>query len=253
VFVPRYTRDEASAAVRASFNYSEVLRRLGLRPAGGNHRTLRHWVDDVWQIPTGHFDPDRAIRGPQREATPLDDVLVEHSPYSRAALKRRLFATGLKQRRCELCGQGEAWHGGVMALILDHVNGVPDDNRLENLRIVCPNCNATLETHCGRHNRKAVTPRECLSCGGSYEPRFRAQRYCSRRCGIASPAHAANDPARRKAVRPPFEQLMAELQETSYSAVGRKYGVTDNAVRTWVRRYRSDLARREENDAGEGD
>ena len=49
-------------------------------------------------------------------------------------------------RRCELCGQTESWRGRTMALILDHVNGVPTDNRLENLRIVCPNCAATLDT-----------------------------------------------------------------------------------------------------------
>ena len=64
-----------------------------------------------------------------------------------------LFEEGLKERRCEMCGQDENWHGRTMSLILDHINGVPDDNRLENLRIVCPNCAATLETHCGRKNR----------------------------------------------------------------------------------------------------
>lgn len=76
-------------------------------------------------------------------------VLCEHSTCNRLHLKRRLYKEGLKQRRCELCGQNEVWRGRAMALILDHVNGVHDDNRLQNLRIVCPNCNATLDTHCG--------------------------------------------------------------------------------------------------------
>jgi len=40
-----------------------------------------------------------------------------------------------------------------MSLILDHINGKRDDHRIENLRILCPNCAATLETHCGRKNR----------------------------------------------------------------------------------------------------
>lgn len=187
--MPRYTEQQARDAVAASFNYSEVLRRLGLRPAGGNHRLIRHWVDDVWRIPTEHFDPDRSRHQKLgADPVPLELVLVEHSTYSRRTLKQRLFSSGLKQRRCELCGQDEVWRGRRMGLILDHVNGVPDDNRIENLRIVCPNCNATLDTHCGRRNRLDVEPRECRHCGESFVPRFPKQRYCCRDCGQRGPA-----------------------------------------------------------------
>jgi hypothetical protein len=91
----------------------------------------------------------------RRKAIALEEVLVEHATYSRGSLKRRLFAAGLKAPVCELCGRGDLWRGRRMAVILDHINGVPDDNRLQNLRIVCPNCEATLETHCGRKNQGA--------------------------------------------------------------------------------------------------
>ena len=172
-------------------------------------------------------------------------VLVEHSSYNRAQLKQRLYAMGLKNRQCELCGQGEIWRDQFMGLILDHINGVPNDNRLENLRIVCPNCNATLDTHCGRHNRRPVTLRECLHCGRGYAPRYPTQRYCSRACGIKSPSHSSVDSAKRKVERPPYDQLMAELAEAGFSAVGRKYGVSDNAVRKWVLRYEREIAESE--------
>jgi hypothetical protein len=76
----------------------------------------------------------------------LCDILIENSSYSRASLKDRLYKEGLKKRECELCGQGEEWVGKKMSLILDHINGVNNDNRIENIRIVCPNCNATLDT-----------------------------------------------------------------------------------------------------------
>jgi hypothetical protein len=75
--------------------------------------------------------------------------MVQHSTYKRAWLKRRLFSEGIKQPACEMCGQGEIWLGRRMSMILDHINGVPDDHRLENLRMLCPNCNTTLDTHCG--------------------------------------------------------------------------------------------------------
>ncbi len=124
-----------------------------------------------------------------------------------------------------------------MALILDHINGVPDDHRLENLRILCPNCSATLETHCGRKNFVMITPRNCLRCGKEFRPGHRGAKYCSRECGIRWDRSGRPRPNSRKVERPPFAQLMSEIAATNYCAVARKYGVSDNAIRKWVRAY----------------
>jgi hypothetical protein len=232
----RYGEEEARAAVAASLSYTDALVRLGLRPAGGNHATLKKYVA-LWGISTDHFDPWRNLRPPLREATPLAEVLVEDSTYSRVTLKRRLLAEGLKQPRCEICGQGEVWQGARMALVLDHINGVWNDNRLENLRIICPNCNATLDTHCGRKNKRERAERACESCGQRFWPRARKQRFCSRRCVVRH-----NAPALRRVERPPYEQLIAELEASSFLAVGRRYGVSDNAIRKWLRAYENEGA-----------
>jgi hypothetical protein len=206
------------------------LRRMGERPAGGNAATLKKYAA-LWGISTDHFDGG-GVRPPVRQPLPLAEILVRGSTYDRGRLKRRLFANGLKQPRCEMCGQGEHWRGARMALVLDHVNGVWNDNRIENLRILCPNCNATLDTHCGRKNRRTLVDRECAYCGESFSPKYRKQRFCSRPCGVRH-----NAPALRTVERPPYEQLTAEIAASSYLAVGRKYGVSDNAIRKWVCAY----------------
>lgn len=68
-------------------------------------------------------------------------------------LKLRLFRDGYKSKQCEMCGLVE-WNGQPAPLELDHINGVNSDNRLENLRILCPNCHAQTPTHCGKKLRK---------------------------------------------------------------------------------------------------
>lgn len=207
-----------------------------MRSAGGNWKTLRRYATEVWQIPVDHFDPRhfqvKALT--HRVATPLDELLVEDCHYNRGRLKARLYEAGLKQRRCEMCSQGELWRGRSMSLILDHINGVATDNRLLNLRIVCPNCAATLDTHCGR-NKKWVRP--CVVCATMFHSYARTQQHCSHTCGGRSDASLKAAFATRRVERPPSDQLKCEIAETSWSAVGRKYGVSDNAVRKWVRWY----------------
>ncbi len=160
----------------------------------------------------------------------LSDVAVENSTYDRQSMKDRLIKTGLKKEECEECGQGRLWRGREMHLILDHINGVNNDNRLENLRLLCPNCNATLDTHGGKKLRKYKT---CEECTGQYHGIN--DKFCTMKC--SSKYIARINKRARKAERPKFEDLMLEIEETSFSAVGRKYGVSDNAIRKWIKNY----------------
>jgi protein-arginine kinase activator protein McsA len=224
------------------------MRRLGYRSGGGNAQTLKKYAAR-WGIDTSHFSRfGRASGPPRREPIPIARILVPNSTYSRGHLKERLFKEGLKQRVCEECGQGEIWRGKRMALILDHINGVPDDNRLENLRILCPNCAATLDTHCGRKNRRSK--RRCEACGRDFQPARGRQRFCSRECGYRREREVAV--ARRKVARPPYERLRDEVARSGYRAVGRKYGVSDNAVRKWLRQYERERAAALEGERGSG-
>jgi len=231
----RYTEAEARKAIGSSFSWVEALRKLGMCHSGGNWLLLKRRAGE-WGISSEHFDPYARSREVSRKRKrPLDEILVENSTYSRFALKERLYSAGLKERRCELCGQEEIWKGLAMTLILDHNNGVRDDNRLENLRIVCPNCAATLETHCGRKNRLDISERNCVQCSKLFRPNRQNQRYCSPACGSRSAGPRGPRPELRRCERPPLEQLLREIDELGYLATGRKYGVSDNAIRKWAR------------------
>jgi hypothetical protein len=247
MFVPRersWTVEELREAVAQSTSLTDVLRALGLRPAGGNHANIRAWIKRLG-FSTEHFVHRVVV--PRSEPRPLEEVLVAGSTYPRRSVKQRLYSEGLKQRTCEMCGQGEDWNGRHMSLILDHINGVADDNRLENLRIVCPNCAATLDTHCGSNKRRVLVDRPCEICGATFRPRYAQQRFCSHTC-----AHRRDrgvpKPALRRVERPPYEQLIAEVKQVGFSATGRKYGVSDNAVRKWIlaAERERDRTRREE-------
>ena len=250
---PRFTEVQLCGAIASSSSWAETLRKLGYRSAGGNWRTVQKYAD-LWSIPTAHFDSDaprrEALRAPKRS---LAEIMVRDSTYSRAHLKERLFAEGVRSRRCEECGQAETWRGRRMALILDHINGVPDDHRLENLRILCPNCAATLETHCGRSNRLAPMPRDCARCGEAFFPNRREQRYCSRDCGQRwdrTNLRGLARPESRRVERPTYLTLLDEIQRHGYLATGRKYGVSDNAIRKWVKFYEHELERRDRGEPG---
>lgn len=70
-----------------------------------------------------------------------------------------------------------------------------------------------------------------------FDPRGPTQRFCSIKCVGRGTADNSPHPERRKVERPPYGVLLADLAASNFSAVGRKYGVSDNAVRKWVRWY----------------
>lgn len=139
--------------IKESTNHTDALAKFGLRQAGGNHRTLKNRIE-AEGVDASHFieGARRASRKARlRSRTPLKEILVKGSTYNRSHLKTRLLREGILENLCSECGQGGVWNGLPINMVLDHVNGDPLDNQLENLRMLCPNCNSQQPTFAGRN------------------------------------------------------------------------------------------------------
>lgn len=150
-----WTDDELRAAVHRSRSIAQVLKLLDLRPAGGNYVHVRRRIEEL-AIDTSHFRGQAWNSGLSFRPSPpisLAALLVANRPTGTHRLKLRLFREGIKPARCELCGWAQVAADGRLPLELDHINGDRNDNRIENLRILCPNCHSLQPTHRGLNKR----------------------------------------------------------------------------------------------------
>ncbi len=144
-------------AVASAKSYRSVIVSLGLIPAGGNYVQIQTRIKDL-RLNTDHFTGMNWNKGTtyhSKSRPPMDEILVIGSTVQSYKLKRRLYETGLKLPKCEMCGWAQVSKDGRLPLELDHINGNHTDNRLENLRVLCPNCHSLQPTHRGKNKKVA--------------------------------------------------------------------------------------------------
>jgi len=159
----------------------------------------------------------------------------------------RTWMVKTRGERCERCGWKERHPTtGRVPLQLDHLDGDHHNARPENLRHFCPNCHSLTPTFGalnkgwrGRSSPADYTPfrstsrlpvkkMRCRNCGGKFETKRQGRKFCSRACyGMAA----------RRVPRPTKRRLQEDIARSSWSAIGRKYGVSVAAVKNWARRY----------------
>lgn len=214
----KISREHFNKLIKESQTYKEVLRKMGRHEcSGGGYRTLKQRIVED-NIDVTHIENNsKKFRGTKRNKIPLQDILICNSTYqNNGNLKKRLLKENIIKNECSKCELKSVWCGESISLQLDHINGDSKDNRLENLRILCPNCHSQTNTYAGRNAAKKIKSNFC-SCGAK---KGRNSLTC-KKC-IPSPPEKIQWPA--------TEDLQKLLLEKPTSIIARELGVSDSAI-----------------------
>ena len=209
--------------MRVNTTIAGVLRSLGLSTSPGNYRGFHVHVQRL-TIDTSHFLGRGHGTSNNFNPRRLSEILVEHSTYCSTHLRKRLISEGLLKEQCARCGLCPEWQGKRLTLQLDHVNGTFNDNRIENLRLLCPNCHSQTKNFAGK------------ALAGRYQ---RVVRRCDCGAPISQKANrclACDCKRRAKIDWPEASDLACEVASSSYTTVAKRLGVSDTAVRKRLKR-----------------
>ena len=231
------SKDEFIKLINTANSISEILASVGASVKGnGSWRAFRLRAKeesiDLTSFTERCKKNHKHVLSKVNKPIPIREVLVENSSYSRQELKRRLVSNDLLKYRCAICDNNGQWMGKKISLQLDHINGTSNDNRLDNLRFLCPNCHSQTGNFSGKARRINKEDLICITCG---RPRSKSSKTglcikCSSSKNGKSSAHK-----NRVVNRPSKEKILDLLKTNSYTAVGRMYNVSDNAVRKWLK------------------
>lgn len=242
-----YSDDELRSIVAKSISYADVLRSLGLVVSGSTHRFVRKRIERL-KIDINHFSTGEALRraAEKRRSFRLENVFCENSVESSQTL-RRYARKLLTPAICCECKNPGIHNGKSLVLQIDHKNGTRNDNRIENLRWLCPNCHSQTETYSRvrrvvpQSNELRLVVLNCHYCKRDFKRRpSRVNRegykhhYCSTRCNSDALI------LRRKVDPHVVRQRYAELG--SKSAVAKELGVSFQAIAKILKKVTDDVS-----------
>lgn len=209
-----YTKEEFESIIKRSYSYKDCAKLLGYNSFSGTlNSAIKKRIEEE-NIDISHFKTKQNIK------RSVENIFIENSTANQTTLRRWYLKEQFTPYKCTICGQEPFWNGKEMTLILDHINGNNHDNRLENLRWVCGNCNLQLET---TNRRKAFPPKKkyyCIDCGKEVSD------YRITRCKECEKKNRQQKSVTR-------EELKVLIRTKSFTEIGKQFNVSDNAIRKW--------------------
>jgi hypothetical protein len=263
-------KEEFEEIIKKCLSKAQVCRELGMVPAGGSYKAIDSKIR-LWNIDISHFTGQGWNQGIYykqiRKTIPLEEILVENSTYScNRVLKKRLIKEKLKVYKCECCGISE-WNNKPITLELNHIDGINNNYRLENIEFLCPNCHSQTNNFRGKNKKKSakrqvsekkykeflnmseeeknllkeknkykktkkikkqIEKENCLNCNKEFLPKKRGKHFCCLECYKIY---------QRKRIPNKEDIINSFSYLKSFIQVGKKYNVSDNAVRKWCEAY----------------
>jgi len=222
----KYTAEVLGPIIACCNTWGDVCRVLNITPATGSQTHIKNTASRLG-LDFSHFKGQAWSRGKVFEKKPIEFYLVKGSTIISHKLKLRLIHEGIKEWRCEQCKR-KLWRGSPIPLELRHINGIRNDNRIENLKILCPNCHAQTNNYSGKRGKTVrKTNFGCIDCG-------KVNTKNALRCKSCASYRKAS----YKINWPQTDKLKEMVAQTSYTKVAKHFGVSDNAVRKRIKNHK---------------
>lgn len=196
--------------IKNSSSFNQVQIKLGYSANSGKVIKLIKKRCEQNNIDISHFTYQSSVPIKRNEL----NIFIENSNASQKVLREWYKKGKYTEYKCAICGQEPFWNNKELTLTLDHINGINNDDRLENLRWVCPNCDRQLETY-GSKNIKNTN---------------------KKRINETKKNEKINNNLKQKPCKNELQNILFE-NKGNFTKVGKIYNVTDNAVRKWCKLY----------------
>tara|TARA_B100001093_G_scaffold437332_1_gene436193 strand:- start:5623 stop:6309 length:687 start_codon:yes stop_codon:yes gene_type:complete len=206
--------------VKNNSTYTDVYKACGMSP-GGSNNNIKNRIEKLG-LDKSHFTHYKL---PVKIKKKIEEICVNNSSYNTNRLKKRLFSELNWEKKCAECGIGDTYNNEPLTLQLDHINGNNKDHRLENLRILCPNCHSQTDTYGGK-NVKYIK-NKCVDCNTHIHSQ-------STRCNSCAKKELYKT---KRASWPSYEQLQKDFKELVHcTKVAKKYGVSSHTIKSWMKK-----------------